>query len=128
MRVLKFEKAGFLDELSIRELPIPTPIAGEVLVQVKAAAVNPSDVKNVLGKMHETTLPRIPGRDFAGVVVGGSDELSGQSVFGSGGNLGFGRDGSHAEFVAVPASAVLPMPRNLSFEQAAGIGVAYVTS
>src|SRR6266436_6511168 len=128
MRVLKFEKAGFLDELSIRELPIPTPIAGEVLVQVKAAAVNPSDVKNVLGKMHKTTLPRIPGRDFAGVVVGGSDELSGQSVFGSGGNLGFGRDGSHAEFVAVPASAVLPMPRNLSFEQAAGIGVAYVTS
>ena len=128
MRVLKFEKAGFLDELSIRELPIPTPIAGEVLVQVKAAAVNPSDVKNVLGKMHETTLPRIPGRDFAGVVVGGSDELSGQSVFGSGGNLGFGRDGSHAEFVAIPASAVLPMPRNLSFEQAAGIGVAYVTS
>jgi NADPH:quinone reductase len=128
MRALRFETTGSLDELSIRELPIPTPIAGEVLVQVKAAAVNPSDVKNVLGKMHETSLPRIPGRDFAGVVVGGSDELSGHSVFGSGGNLGFGRDGSHAEFVAVPASAVLRMPKNLSFEQAAGIGVAYLTA
>lgn len=128
MRALRFEKTGSLDELIIREVPIPALAAGEVLVQVKAAAINPSDVKNVQGKMHETTVPRIPGRDFAGVVVGGSDGLSGQSVFGSGGNLGFGRDGSHAEFVAVPASAVLPMPKNLSFEQAAGIGVAYVTA
>jgi NADPH:quinone reductase len=128
MRALRFEKTGSLNELSIRELPIPTPIAGEVLVQIKATAINPSDVKNVLGKMHETTLPRIPGRDFAGVVVSGSDELSGASVFGSGGNLGFGRDGSHAEYVVVPASAVLPMPGNLSFEQAAGIGVPYVTA
>jgi NADPH:quinone reductase len=128
MRALRFEKTGSLDELSIREVPIPAPAAGEVLVQVKAAAINPSDVKNVLGKMHETTVPRVPGRDFAGVVVADSAELSGQAVFGSGGNLGFGRDGSHAEFVVVPASAVLPIPRNLSFEQAAGFGVAYVTA
>ena len=75
MHALRFEKTGSLDDLSLRELPIPKPMAGEVLVQVKAAAVNPSDVKNVLGKMHETTLPRTPGRDFAGVIIGGSDEL-----------------------------------------------------
>jgi NADPH2:quinone reductase len=128
MRALRFEKTGSLDDLSIRELPIPTPAAGEVLVQVKAAAVNPSDVKNVQGKMHETSVPRTPGRDFAGVVAGGLDELSGQAVFGSGGNLGFGRDGSHAEYVVVPANAVLPLPRNFSFEQAAAIGVAYITA
>ena len=128
MRALRFEKTGSLDELSIREVPIPTPAPGEVLVQVKAAAVNPSDVKNVQGKMHETSVPRTPGRDFAGVVVGGSDELAGQSVFGSGSNLGFGRDGSHAEYVVVPANAVLPVPRNLSFEQAATFGVAYITA
>ena len=128
MRALRFEKTGSLDDLSICELPMPTPAAGEVLVRVKAAAVNPSDIKNVEGKMHETSVPRTPGRDFAGVVAGGSDELSGQSVFGAGGNLGFGRDGSHAEYVAVPANAVLPLPRNLSFEQAAAIGVAYITA
>ena len=92
-----------------------------MLVQVKAAAINPSDVKNVQGKMHETTVPRIPRHDFSGIVVGGRGALSGQSVFGSGGNLGFGRDGSHAEFVVVPANAVIPLPRNLSFEQAAGM-------
>lgn len=76
----------------MEELPRPIPAAGEVLIQVKAAAINPSDVKNVQGKMHETSLPRIPGRDFAGIVVEGPGDLSGQLVFGSGGNLGFGRE------------------------------------
>jgi NADPH:quinone reductase-like Zn-dependent oxidoreductase len=128
MRALRFQKTGSLDDLRLEEVSTPSIAAGEVLVRVRAAAINPSDVKNVQGKMRETVVPRIPGRDFAGVVVGGSDELSGQSVFGSGGNLGFGRDGSHAEYVAVPANAVLPLPRNLSFEQAAGIGVAYLTA
>ena len=128
MRALRFHKTGSLDDLRLEEISTPSLAAGEVLVRVRAAAINPSDVKNVQGKMHQTTVPRIPGRDFAGVVVGGSDELSGQSVFGSGGNLEFGRDGSHAEYVAVPANAVLPLPSNLSFEQAAGIGVAYLTA
>jgi NADPH:quinone reductase len=128
MRALRFEKTGSLDNLSVQEVPVPTPGAGEVLVQVKAAAVNPSDVKNVQGNMHETTLPRIPGRDFAGVVVSGSDELAGRSVFGAGGNLGFGRDGSHAEYLVVPANAVLALPSNLSFQQATSIGVAYTTA
>src|SRR5260221_7450939 len=128
MRVLKFYQTGSLDDLRIEEVIVPTPAAGEVLVEVKAAAVNPSDIKNVQGKMHETTVPRIPGRDFAGVIVKGPDELLGRSVFGSGGNLGFGRDGSHAQYVAVPSTAVLPLPKNLSFEQAAGIGVAYITA
>jgi NADPH:quinone reductase len=115
--------------LIIEELPMPEPAPGEVLVQVKAAAVNPSDVKNVQGKMHITTVPRVPGRDFAGLIVKGSaGQAIGQPVFGSGGDLGFARDGSHAEYVAVPATAVVSLPKNLSFAQAAGIGVAYLTA
>jgi NADPH:quinone reductase-like Zn-dependent oxidoreductase len=128
MRALKFSQTGSLDDLHVEEVSVPIPAAGEVLVEVKAAAINPSDIKNVQGKMHETTVPRIPGRDFAGMVVKGPNELLGQSVFGSGGNLGFGRDGSHAEYVAVPVTAVIPLPKNLRFEQAAGIGVAYITA
>jgi len=96
MRALRFHQTGSLDNLRIEAVSPPEPGASEVLVEVKAAAINPSDVKGVLGKMHETTLPRIPGRDFAGLVVAGPAELVGQSVYGSGGNLGFGRDGSHA--------------------------------
>jgi len=128
MRALRFNKTGSFDELGVQDVAMPVPAEGEVLVQVKAAAVNPSDIKNVLGKMHGTTTPRVPGRDFAGVVVEGSGGLMGKAVFGSGGNLGLGRDGSHAQFLALPANAVLPMPVNLSFEQAAGMGVAYLTA
>lgn len=128
MRALRFNKTGSLDELGVQEVPMPVPAAGEVLVQVKAAAINPSDIKNVLGKMHGTTVPRIPGRDFSGIIVEGPAELIGKSVFGSGGGLGFHRDGSHAEYLATPVAGVLPLPANLNFAQAAGIGVAYLTA
>jgi NADPH:quinone reductase len=128
MRALKFFQTGSLDNLRVEEVATPKPAADEVLVQVKAAAINPSDVKNVQGKMHETTVPRIPGRDFAGIVIEGPDALLGQSVFGSGGSLGFVRDGSHAEYLVVPGNGVLPAPKNLSFAEAAGIGVAYITA
>lgn len=128
MRALRFEKTGSLDALSLQEIPEPKPGPGEVLVQVKAAAINPSDIKNVLGFMHITTVPRTPGRDFAGIVTEGPAALMGKSVFGSGGNLGFGRDGSHADYVAVPEAAVLPMPKGFSFEQSAAVGVAYMTA
>ena len=71
MRALKFYQTGSLDDLRFEEVSLPTPGPGEVLIQVKAAAINPSDIKNVQGKMHETTVPRIPGRDFAGTIVKG---------------------------------------------------------
>src|SRR5215471_9799028 len=113
MLALRFDKTGSLDALRISDIPKPAPGPDEVLVEVTAAAVNPSDIKNVLGGMHETTVPRTPGRDFAGTVVAGPPQLVGQSVFGSGGDLGFRRDGSHAEFVAVPEVSAVRKPGNL---------------
>src|SRR4029077_705984 len=103
MRALKFYQTGSLDDLHVEEVSVPTPAAGEVLVEVKAAAINPSDVKNVQGKMHETTVPRIPGRDFAGMIVKGPDDFLGRSVFGRGVNRVFGRDATPAEFLTIPA-------------------------
>jgi len=128
MKALRFDRTGSLDDLKIVDAPKPRAASGEALVQIKAAAINPSDVKNVLGKMHETSVPRIPGRDFAGVVLEGPSEWINRKVFGSGGNLGFGRDGTHAEFAAIPVAALNPLPKNLSFEQAAAMGVAYMTA
>jgi NADPH:quinone reductase-like Zn-dependent oxidoreductase len=55
MRALRFHKTGSLDNLMVEEGPMPTPTPGEVLIEVKAAAINPSDIKNVQGKMHLTT-------------------------------------------------------------------------
>ena len=128
VRGLFFRTTGSLDNLQVAELPMPVPKAGEVLVQVFAAAINPSDAKNVLGKMAETKTPRVPGRDFAGRVVSGDSHWEGKAVFGTGGNLGFGRDGSHAEFVAVPVEGLVEIPPEFSFEQAAAIGLEYLTA
>jgi NADPH:quinone reductase-like Zn-dependent oxidoreductase len=128
MRALRFSQAGSLDNLLLAEVPMPVPAESELLIDVEAAAINPSDAKNVLGRMHETTLPRIPGRDFAGVVLQGPAGWIGRKVFGTGGNLGFGRDGSHAEFVAVPQVAAVPMPKGFSFAQAAGVALPYLTA
>src|SRR6266849_7809168 len=80
MKGLIFRSVGSLANLKVEELPMPARKAGEVLVQVVAAAINPSDVKNVLGKMSQTTLPRVPGRDFAGRVVSGDSHWQGKSV------------------------------------------------
>lgn len=129
MQALQFTLTGSLDTLRLVELPTPTPAAGEVLVEVRAAGLNPSDVKNVLGRFPYTTVPRIPGRDFAGVVVAGPEELLGQSVWGgTGKGFGFNRDGCHAQFVALPANAVARKPESLSFAQAATCGVPFITA
>ena len=117
-----------LKNLKTQTIPDQVPHDGEAKVKVLAASVNPSDVKNVQGKIARTNLPRIPGRDFAGVVVEGPRELVGKEVWGSGGDVGFTRDGTHAEFLIVPADALAPKPRNLSFEQAASAGVNFVTA
>ncbi len=128
MHALRFERTGSLDYLHLAEVSMPAPLESELLVKVEAAAVNPSDAKNVLGRMPETTTPRIPGRDFAGTVVQGPAEWMNRKVFGTGGDLGFGRDGSHAEYVIVPREAAVPMPEAWSFAQAAGVGLTYLTA
>jgi NADPH:quinone reductase-like Zn-dependent oxidoreductase len=70
----------------------------------------------------------VPGRDFAGIVVKGPATWKNKEVFGTGGNLGFGRNGSHAEFVSVPVEALVEKPKQLSFEQAAALGLGYLTA
>jgi NADPH:quinone reductase len=100
----------------------------EVLVEVKAAAVNPSDVKAATGLMPYAVFPRTPGRDYAGLVIDGPGELIGREVFGSSGDLGIRRDGTHATHLAVEADAVVEKPATISWEEAAGIGVPFVTA
>ena len=128
MKALQFDKTGDLSALRYVEVATPVPGVDEVLVEIKAAGLNPSDVKNVLGRFPYTTLPRIPGRDFAGIVVEGPQALVGQHVWGTGRELGFFADGSHAQFVKLPANGVALKPTHLSFAQAASLGVPYTTA
>src|SRR6185369_12143684 len=100
--------------------PQPEPAAppGHAVVRVAAAGVNPSDVKAALGLMPQAVWPRTPGRDFAGTVVDGPAEWVGREVWGSGGDIGITRDGSHAGWLLLPAAALHAKPQALGFEEA----------
>ena len=83
---------------------------------------------NVEGKMEQTTLPRVPGRDYAGTVIHGPAEWIGVEVWGTGGEIGFSIDGSHAELIAVPIASLRRKPKTLSLEQASVIGIPYLAA
>jgi NADPH2:quinone reductase len=127
MQALRFTEFGPPSVLRIEEVAIPDPGEGEALVRVKAAAINPSDIGNIAGRFKKTTLPRTPGRDFAGVVVKGKRH-EGEEVWGSAPKLGIVRDGSHAEYVVVPVETLSPKPKSMSMAQAGSIGVPYITA
>jgi NADPH:quinone reductase-like Zn-dependent oxidoreductase len=128
MLALRFDRFGAPDVLSLAQLPDPVPTAAEAVIQVRAASVNPSDVKNVAGAMQGTILPRVPGRDFAGVVVDGPPDWLDVPVWGTGGDVGFTRDGSHAELMTIPVDALVRKPSRLSFEEASAVGVNFVVA
>src|SRR4030081_2773379 len=102
--------------------------ANEVLIEVKAAAVNPSDVKAATGLMPYAVFPRTPGRDYAGIVIDGPPGSIGREGFGSSGDLGIRRAAGHATHLVVEADAPVEKPTGLSWEEAAGIGVPFVTA
>ncbi|WP_321871050.1 quinone oxidoreductase family protein [Paraburkholderia tropica] len=126
MKAIRFTTFGTPDVLEFVDLQTPQLAAGHALVQVKSASVNPSDVKNVSGHFDHTVPPRVPGRDFSGVVVAGPDEWIGAEVWGTGGDIGFTRDGTHAEFIEIPVAALAKKPASLTHAQAASIGVNFV--
>src|SRR3954452_2577423 len=100
----------------------------DLLIELKAAAVNPSDVKAATGLMPYAVFPRTPGRDYAGVVIDGPQGWIFREVFGSSGDLGIRRDGTHATHLSVEADASVVKPNGISWEEAAGIGVPFVTA
>src|SRR4029078_1449533 len=79
----------------------------EVLIEVRAAAVNPSDVKAATGLMPYAVFPRTPGREYAGLVIDGPPGTVGSEVFGSSGDLGIRRDGTHATHLTVETAAMV---------------------
>jgi NADPH2:quinone reductase len=124
------EKAAALDDLKldIAEQREPAAQPGFAVVRIGAAAVNPSDVKASLGLMPQAVWPRTPGRDFAGLVVAGPTEWVGREVYGSGGDIGITRDGSHARFLTLPVAALRDRPRSISMDEAGAVGVPFVTA
>jgi NADPH:quinone reductase len=107
--------------------PLKVP-EGSAVVEVHSAGVNPSDVKAVLGAMPHAVWPRTPGRDYAGVVVEGPKDQVGREVWGSGGELGIRRNGTHAQRLVIPAANLREKPAAITLAEAGAIGVPFITA
>src|ERR1700747_3077493 len=129
-KAVQFDSYGGIDVLQIRDVPRPVPAAGEVLVQVKAAGINPSEGVIRSGALHHmfpATFPSGQGSDFAGIVAELGSGVSGFTVGDE--VIGFSmRRSSHAEYVSVPANQLTPRPTNVPWEVAGSLFVAGVTA
>ena len=115
--------------LQLTEIDLPRELpAGYAVVEIRSAGVNPSDVRAVLGAMPHAVWPRTPGRDYAGVVVQGPRQFLGREVWGSGGELGIRRDGTHARHLVLSAANLPEKPAAISLTEAGGVGVPFITA
>jgi NADPH:quinone reductase-like Zn-dependent oxidoreductase len=134
VRALTYERYGSSRNLALRELPTPRPGPGEVLVRVRAAALNPKDVFTLKGRLRRLSgrrFPKVVGLDLAGEVLaagpGVASPRPGERVFGF--LSGFrALRGTVAEEVAIPARWLAPMPARASFEEAAALALAGSTA
>ena len=117
MRAVVLDAPGPPEALQIRELPVPEPRPGWVLIQVKAFGINRSELHTRLGLAHGVTLPRVLGIEATGVVAAapGGEFEEGQQVATMMGGMGRTFDGGYAEFTSVPASQVIPFRSELGW-------------
>ncbi len=128
MDAIQLPHYGAADQLRYEEIPTPQAGPGQVLVRVRAAAVNPMDSKIASGALRQLfpiTFPWTPGSDFAGTVAavgaGVTTVKPGQDVYGTS-----AAGGAYAEYLV--AAAVAPKPATLSFAEAASVPVAALTA
>src|SRR6266478_7979301 len=129
-KAVQFDSYGGIDVLEVRDVSRPVPGQGEVLVQVRAAGINPSEAVIRSGALHHlfpATFPSGQGSDFAGVVTELGSGVSGFTVGDE--VIGFSmRRSSQAEYVSVPANQLTPRPPTVPWEVAGSLFVAGVTA
>jgi NADPH2:quinone reductase len=130
VRAVRFDHYGERDVLYVADVELPRPGAGRALVEVRAAAINPGEASIRRGLLHDrfpATFPSGEGTDLAGVVTAVGE---GVSAFAPGDEvLGWTWErSSHAEYVAVPVTQLVPKPEDLSWEVAGSLGVAGATA
>ena len=130
MRAVRFDQYGDENVLQVVEVPRPVPGPGQVLVQVRAAGINPGEAKIRDGAMHDmfpATFPSGEGSDLAGVVVetgAGVDGVApGDEV------VGFtDTRSSHADYALVEAANLVPRPPSVAWEVAGAVFVVGMTA
>ncbi len=129
-RAVRFDRYGGRDVLYIADIDMPVPGDGEVLVEVRAAGINPGEAgirSGALDEMFPTTFPCGEGSDLAGVVVGVGTGVTDFSVGDE--VLGFSfRRSSHATHTVVPQQQLVKKPPQLSWEAAGSLYVVGCTA
>lgn len=119
MRAVVIDRPGPPEVLQVRELPVPQPEPGQVLIRVKAFGLNRSELHFRQGVASSGSFPRVPGIEATGVVAAapGGEFAPGAQVVTMMGGMGRSFDGGHAEYVLVPADQVTQFRSDLPWEQ-----------
>ena len=117
MRAVVLDAPGLPEALQIRDRPVPTPQAGQVLIKVRAFGLNRSELHTRLGLSHGVSFPRVLGIEATGTVVAcpGGEYSTGQQVAALMGGMGRTFDGGYAEFTCVPVRQVVPFSSALDW-------------
>jgi NADPH:quinone reductase-like Zn-dependent oxidoreductase len=117
MRAVVLDAPGPPESLQLRRVPVPTPDAGQVLIEVKAFGLNRSELHTRIGLAEGVTFPRVLGIEAAGVVAAcpGGEYPAGQRVVAMMGGMGRTFDGGYAEYTCVPSSQVIPFDSELDW-------------
>jgi NADPH:quinone reductase-like Zn-dependent oxidoreductase len=125
MKAALLTSYGGIDKFIIDDVQIPEPGAGEVLIKIEASAVNPFDLilrQGLMAQYIPLTLPAILGGDAAGTIAALGPGVSGLAIGDRVvGDFPANGKGAHAEYGALPVTAVAQLPANLSFEQGASL-------
>jgi len=129
-RAVRFDRYGDREVLYVAEVEVPEPAAGEVVVEVRAAGINPGEAAIRRGALQErfpATFPSGEGSDLAGVVSSAADGVTDFAVGDE--VLGWSwQRSSHAEYVAVPVTQLIRKPAALSWEVAGSLYVVGCTA
>ncbi len=131
MRALILKEHGPTTNFEIREVDTPRPGAGQVLVKVSAASLNPIDNKIRSGLPIGPDLPSAIGCDFAGVIASVGDGVNsfavGDEVFGCAGGVK-GRGGALAEYITADQELIAKKPANISIKESAALPLVSITA
>jgi NADPH2:quinone reductase len=126
MKAMRAHQFGRPEQLRLEDAADPQAQAGQVVIRVRAAGINPADLVRLSGRLQPVSLPYIPGTDVCGEVesigVGVTHVKKGDRVFGR------ALTGGYSEKTCLAASETFPLPANLSFEEGAAIPIPFYTA
>ena len=132
MKAVVMETYGFVKDLKIQWMPIPEPKENEILIKIYAASFNPADyalLQGNFGEILSLEAPHILGLDVSGVISKVHESVEnfkiGDSVYAY---VSIVKNGSYAEYMVINTKDVAPMPKGLTYEEAAATPLASLTA